>query len=137
MDRPPRVVKFVKAELTSTGPNRCRGLVELKREGGRSCFGSADGDCAEPENLRCVAQATANALLQAVGADSDPAGFEIRVKEVAVQDTFGKHTVLVAVSGTYFKQRRDLLGLCVIETDPVKAAALAVLNATNRFLGIG
>ena len=137
MDRPPRVVKFVKAELTSTGPNRCRGRVELKREEGRSYFGSADGDAAEPENLRCVAQATANALLQAVGTDTDPAGFEIRVKEIAVQDTFGRQAVLVAVSGTYFNQRRDLLGLCVVETDPATAAALAVLNATNRFLGVG
>ena len=136
MYREPRVVKFVKAEIIKEGA-KCRARVELKRDPDRSYFGSAEGSCEEPENLRSVAQATANALLQAAAAGGDPAGFEIRVNELAVQKAFDKQTVLVSVAGTYFNQQRDLLGLCVVEGDPVRSAALAVLNATNRFLGVG
>lgn len=138
MDRAPRVVKFVKAELEESG-GKCRARVELKhlKRGERSYFGTAEASCDEPENLRAVAQATANALLQAAATEGDTVGYEIRVNQLAVQDAFGKQAVLVSVAGTYFKQRRDLLGLCVIEDDPVKSAALAVLNAANRFLGVG
>ncbi len=136
MERAPRVVKFVVAELTQAA-GKCRARVELKRDPDRSYFGTAEGGCAEQDSLRSVAQATANALLQAVAVGEDPQGFEILVKELAVQLAFGKRTVLVSVAGTYFKQRRDLLGLCVIESDGARAAALAVLNATNRFLGVG
>lgn len=136
MYREPRVVKFVKAELSQEA-GKCRAQVELNRDQGRSYFGTAEGRCESPENLRTVAQACANALLQAAAVGGDPTLFEIRVNQVAIQAAFGKETVLVSVAGTYFKQRRDLLGLCVIETDPARAAALAVLNATNRFLGVG
>lgn len=136
MYREPRVVKFVKAELIKGGA-KCTAKVELNRAEGRSYFGSAEGACDGPESLRAVAQACANALLQAAAAGGDPSLFEIRVTAVAVQAAFGKETVLVSVSGTYFKQRRDLLGLCIVDGDPVRSAALAVLNATNRFLGVG
>jgi len=136
-DRPPRVVKFVKAEVETVGKERCRARVELKREPDRSYFGSAEGPATELDKLRSVAQATGNALLQAVTADEGTSVYEIRVKELAVQDAFGKKTVLVSVAGVYFKQRRDLLGLCAIEGDAPRAAALAVLNACNRFLGVG
>lgn len=136
MYREPRVVKFVKAELVQEG-GKCTARVELNRDPGRSYFGTAEGSCASPESLRTVAQACANALLQAAAVGGDPSLFEIRVNQVAIQAAFGKETVLVSVAGTYFKQRRDLLGLCIIETDPARSAALAVLNATNRFLGVG
>lgn len=138
MDRAPRVVKFIKAELNASG-NRCRAKVELKHllRGDRSYFGNAEGSCEDSEDLRLVAQATANALLQAAATDGEAAGYEIRVNQLAVQDAFGKQAVLVSVAGTYFKQRRDLLGVCVIDGDPVRSAALAVLNAANRFLGVG
>jgi hypothetical protein len=138
MDRAPRVVKFIKAELDESA-GKCRARVELKhlQRGDRSYFGTAEASCDEPENLRAVAQATANALLQAAGTEGDAAGYEIRVNQLAVQDAFGKQCVLVSVAGMYFKQTRDLLGVCVIENDPVRSAALAVLNAANRFLGVG
>ena len=138
MDRAPRVVKFIKAELNASG-NRCRAKVELKhlKRGERSYFGNAEGSCEDSEDLRVVAQATANALLQAAATDGEAAGYEIRVNQLAVQDAFGKQAVLVSIAGTYFKQRRDLLGVCVIDGDPVRSAALAVLNAANRFLGVG
>ena len=138
MDRAPRVVKFIKAELHASG-NRCRAKVELKhlQRGERSYFGNAEGFCEGSEDLLTVAQATANALLQAAATDGQAAGYEIRVNQLAVQDAFGKQAVLVSIAGTYFKQRRDLLGVCVITDDPVRSAALAVLNAANRFLGVG
>ena len=132
--RPPRVVKFVKAEVTNAG-GRCKARVELRREPDHSYFGNAESGAADL--LRAVAQATANALLQAASADSDASGYEIRVKQIVIQDTFGKDTVLVSLAGTFFNQRRDLLGLCVVEGDQARAAAFAVLNATNRFLGVG
>jgi len=137
IERPPRIVTFAHADVTDIGSGRCRARVELKREPNRSYFGTSEGPCTDEERLRSVAQATANALLQAAAAGADASGYEIRVTEVGIQQAFGKPTVLVSVAGSYFNQRRDLLGLCVANPDPARAAALAVLNATNRFLGVG
>jgi hypothetical protein len=45
--------------------------------------------------------------------------------------------VLVSVSAQRQQVSRELLGFCPVEGDAPRAAALAVLNATNRFLGLG
>jgi hypothetical protein len=134
-ERPPRIVKFVNVAVTELGSGRCSARVELSREPNRSYFGTATGPCGDEEQLLLVAQATANALVQAA-AGSNASGYEIRVNEIDVQEAFGRPTVLVSVAGSYFNQRRNLLGLCY-NPDLPRAAALAVLNATNRFMGVG
>lgn len=135
IDRAPRVVKFVKAELTEAPGSRCVARVELKQDAGPPSVGTAEGGCSETDGLRSVAQAAANALIRITSTGED--GLDVRGLEI--QETFGRRIVMLTVSAYYFRQRRDLMGLCAIEdsTEAVRAAALAVLNATNRFLGVG
>lgn len=135
IERAPRVVKFVGAALAEASPTRCVARVELKQESGEPSVAMVEGGCSEMEGLRSVAQATANALIRITSTGED--GLE--VKGLEIQDTLGRRILMLTISAYYFRQRRDLMGLCAIEdsTEAVKAAALAVLNATNRFLGVG
>ncbi|MBI4421270.1 MAG: hypothetical protein HY560_10625 [Gemmatimonadetes bacterium] len=130
--RPPRVLKFISATLEETG-GRCCARVELQGQAGDAYAGAAEGACQEIERLRSVAQATADAVLRAVGEGEDA----LNVEGVVINDTFGQRTVFVQVSAYYWRERRKLLGFSLIDPDPHRAAALAVLNATNRFLGTG
>jgi len=133
MDRSPRVVKFVSAEL-KTGPgDKCVARVELMHQSGTALVGSVEGSCAESAALLSAAKATAQALLQAVGTGEDL----LDIAGVELSQPLGRPTVFLAVSAYYFRQRRELVGCCLVEGDPARATALAVLNATNRFLGIG
>lgn len=134
-ERPPRVVKFVKVEVTQIGTGRCRAVVELKRDSRKACIGSAEG--AEADKLLCVAHATASALLEAARGVKDSVRYGLKINEIAIRNTFGKPTVLVSAAGTLLDQQRELLGVCLVESDPVRAAALSVMSAANRFLGVG
>ena len=80
-----------------------------------------------------AAQAAANAIQTAVCGKGD----QLDVTGATITEAFGKRTVFVQVSALYIGQRRELMGFCLIDPDPSRAAALAVLNAVNRFLGIG
>jgi hypothetical protein len=132
-ERPPRLVKFLSAEVEQLPDGRCRARVELLHLGGGSHVGQADGGCDEPVRLRLAAQAAADCVREAVGGKGD----KLEVTGATITEAFGKRTVFVQVSAIYLGQRRDLLGFCLIDPDPARAAALAVLNAVNRFLGIG
>jgi hypothetical protein len=48
-----------------------------------------------------------------------------------------KTAVVVTLAVTRGTEQQTLLGVCDAGDDPVRAAALAVLNATNRFLEPG
>lgn len=132
-DRPPRLVKFLSAEVEQSGQARCRARVELAHQDGGTYVGEVDGGCSEPERLRLAAQAAADCVRQAVGGRGD----RLDVTGATMTEAFGKRTVFVQVTAIYLGQRRELLGFCLIDPDPARAAALAVLNAVNRFLGIG
>jgi hypothetical protein len=45
--------------------------------------------------------------------------------------------IIVSLAATRASKSRTLLGVCDAGEDLARAAALAVLNATNRFLGVG
>ncbi len=132
-DRPPRLVKFVSAEIEQLSDDRCRTQVELLHQNGESHVGKAEGGCADGERLRLAAQAAADAVRTAVCGTGDT----LDVTGATITEAFGKRTVFVQVAALYLGQRRELMGFCLIDPDPTRAAALAVLNAVNRFLGIG
>jgi len=44
---------------------------------------------------------------------------------------------MVAICARRDQQFRELTGFCQVDGEAPRAAALAVLNATNRFLGVG
>lgn len=132
-ERPPRLVKFVSAEVEQLSDERCRTRVELLHQDGQPHVGQAEGGCAEGERLRLSAQAAADAVRTAVCG----AGDTLEVTGATITEAFGKRTVFVQVAALYLGQRRELMGFSLIDPDPTRAAALAVLNAVNRFLGIG
>ncbi len=67
-DRPIRSLKFLSVDLAQPSSGRCRATVELDRPSGEPCVGVAEGAGAtDLERFRTVAQATASAILLAVG----------------------------------------------------------------------
>lgn len=132
-DRPPRLVRFISAELQELDEGRCRARVELVHQSGESFVGEAEGGGGEADRLGSAARAAADAVRRAVGGPSD----QVDVSGVTITEAFGKRTAFVQVHALYQGHRRELMGFCLIDPDPVRAAALAVLNAVNRFLNIG
>ena len=84
------------------------------------------------ERLRCAAEAVLDGLrkMERVNvSDFQLLGLEdIRVFDVPA--------VVVLVSITHHGETRRLVGVCLAGEDPLRSAALAVLNATNRFLSL-
>ena len=126
--RPARTVRFVGAQVGRVSGGGPRAFVELERSPGERFVGTAEG-----ETLQGTAEAALRALSQVVGG----AEGTFRVRGVETVEVFGGRAVIVALSMSHQGETRSLLGICSAEPDPTRAAALAVLNATNRFLGVG
>ncbi len=131
-NRPPRRVKFVRAQLQELSPRQCLARVELERGEAGNFVGSATGACQAEEGLRVTAQAAAAALMQAVGGEH-----RLQVHGVEVFKAFGQAAVLVHLADQHRERTQALMGFCVAGEDPTRAAALAVLNAANRVLDVG
>jgi len=126
--RPSRQVRFLRAQVESVAPDRCAAQVELL--GAAATYvGRAEGGCMDLEGLRAGAQATATALRDL--------GHRVEVDGVEMVMTFGEPAVVVRVMAEHDEETRRLVGYCLVGEDGLRAAALAVLNATNRFLEIG
>src|SRR5262245_41266245 len=93
--------------------------VELLPHTGQSCVGTAEGDCEEEANVWAAGQACCNALLKAVGSGED----KIEITGVEVREMLRRKAVFVSVFAYYFRQRRELLGCCVIDNDDIARAA--------------
>ena len=105
--------------------------VTLQRKSGREIVCVCSGTASELGMLHCAASATAAALGEAT--DSGPDTFQITdIEKVTV---FGKAAVAVAIAVRSKKGKVNLVGFVLM--NPKKrgqAAALAVLNATNRYI---
>ncbi len=125
-------LKFVSLSFASLADCRCRARVELERQPGQTTVASAEGPDSEEGKLRATAQATLETVRRSV--DASPKAFElIGIKAVTV---FGEAAVIVAIAFRYDGKEKRMVGFCAIDDDhPLRAAPLAVLNATNRFLG--
>lgn len=124
-------VKFSSFEFARFHKGRCRASVELERPDGVLVQESVEAFAAAEttSELRCSAQATLEALSKTVG---DACSFELLgVKAIKAFDTT---VVIVALTVQYGDQVRRLVGSYLAEENPERGAALAVLNATNRFL---
>jgi hypothetical protein len=127
-----RAIRFVRALVEPLPDDKCRARVEIDRPGRGASTGSAEGGAGQPDALRAVARATADALTTAFSAE----GARVRVRGVQLQDAFAQTVVIVSLAATQGTRSQSLLGICDGAADPVRATALAVLNATNRFLGL-
>jgi hypothetical protein len=124
-------VKFADFRFERTADGRCRAEVELLAPvSGSRHRGVEEAVGDQPAGLRCVAQATLKAL---EGAIEHQDLFEILgVKAIKAFDTV---VVLVAMSAKRDDELQRLVGSYLATDDPERGAALAVLNATNRYLG--
>ena len=137
----PRVVVLHSAEVqrTSLG-DKVRARVKLERPSRGFYVGTAElGDNPNPssvaaEDLKCSARAALDALQKAV-ATTTPVTLELQ--DVETFDAFGSQAVMVRLSVTIEHQTRTLMGFCPVGGDAPKAVARAVLDATNRLLGVG
>jgi hypothetical protein len=127
-NRAPRQVRFVLTRFENLGSDRCAVHVELAGAAARYT-GRAEGGCHDVGGLRAAAQATVDAL-------SD-LGHPVRLEDVEMIRALGEAAVVVRVAAQYGAETRRLVGFSRAGDDPMRAAALAVLSATNRFLELG
>lgn len=122
-----RFAQFVNTQLPD---GHCRIRVELTHPQVGTHTGQCEGLGSETGILRCSAQACVDALTGAVNGNL---GFELLgVKAVRA---FDATVIIVALLVEGETAPRRIVGSCLTEDDPPRAAALAVLNATNRLLG--
>ena len=129
-DYAPRMIRFVRANV-DVAVDSCTAEVEVETAGIGCFVGSAQGGISEADQLRAVARATADALSDAFDAHNA----KVRVLGVQVVDAVPHNAVMVTLAASKGTHNSTLLGICDGDThDTPKATALAVLNATNRFL---
>lgn len=128
-----RTVRFLGAQVGRVSSGNVRAFVEVERSGGERFVGTAEGAPSDAQRLRCAAEAALEALRQVVGV----AEGAFQVRHVNTVEVSGRKTVVVALSLSHRGETRSLLGICAVEPDATRAAALAVFHAANRFLGVG
>lgn len=123
-------LRFAQFAFTRLPDGHCRIRVELTHSELGAHSGQCEGLASETGSLRCSAQACVDALQ---GAVTGAMRFELLgVKAVRA---FDSTVVIVALLVDGDSAPRRVVGSCLTEDDPPRAAALAVLNATNRLLG--
>ena len=95
-------------------------------------IGTAECSEAGGGELRCVALATVNAIHRAVS----ETGRVIELVGARAVEVLDATVVIVSLWARLGGGKRRLVGSCVAEDDTARGAAMAVLNATNRLLGV-
>jgi hypothetical protein len=132
LERPPRRIRFLACEVERSG-DRFRARVELADSDTKTVTGTAEREAGADGDLWCTADATVAALRQVLGLGAAA----LTLREVVLFDIEGKPAVAVSLRAYVQGQRRRLFGLTEAEADRCRSAALAVLNATNRFFSSG
>jgi hypothetical protein len=132
-ERTSRAIRFVDARVDELSDESCKATVELEHRGVGTFTATARGPAEPLDQLRAIARATSDALTDAV----DPNGARVRVVNVQLMESLTKTVVMVTLAVSRGAESQTLLGICDAKDDPIRAAALAVLSATNRFLEPG
>ncbi len=130
-DRPSNRLKFISLEFENTSEGRQVKIIlgmqpDLLFNGTAHCSEAAGGE------LRCAALATVDAIHQSASESERILEF---IGASAVK-AFDATVVIVSLWARLGGGKRRLVGSYVAEDDMAKGAALAVLNATNRLLGV-
>lgn len=122
-------LRFTDFHFQRSADGRCSAEVELEWMEGVRVRGAAVGQSSQTVDLRVAAEAA----LRALERFSDEAlSFElVGVKAIRA---FDANVIIVSVTN-HGSGPKKLLGSCLVETDPVRGAVVAVLSATNRVLG--
>jgi hypothetical protein len=123
-------LRFAEFVLDRLPNGRCRAKVGLTWRDSEAFIGESEGLCSQAGELRCAAQACVLALGQAV-----QGGMVFELLGVKAVRAFDATVVIVSLSTNAEGSDQRIVGSVLTELDPARAAALAVLNATNRLLG--
>lgn len=123
-------LRFAEFVLDRLPNGRCRAKVGLTWKDSEAFTGESEGLCSQAGELRCAAQACVQALGQAV-----EGGMVFELLGVKAVRAFDATVVIVSLSTNAEGSDQRVVGSVLTELDPARAAALAVLNATNRILG--
>jgi hypothetical protein len=121
-------LRFAEFSFDRLPDDRCRVRVLLERPG-ESYSGTAEGEGSAPGALRCAAQASLTALEQA----AEP-GQSFELLGAKAVKAFDARVVIVAISAYSAGEGIRLVGSYLTEENLERGAAIAVLNATNRYL---
>lgn len=126
---PSRMLYFEDVEVRRS---RARGVTcrVTLRKGDTSYNGEAEGAETERSRAELAARATLLAIVQA----ETEAQF-VAVEGAKVFEAFDCEFVFVGISARSGRERVLLTGSCVVKESPETASVLAVLDATNRWLG--
>ncbi|HUO51203.1 MAG TPA: hypothetical protein VMT93_01680 [Gemmatimonadaceae bacterium] len=126
---PSRMIYFEDVEVRRS---RVRGVTcrVTLRKGEASYSGEAEG--AETERSR--AELAARAALLAIAQAETEAQF-VAVEGCKMFEAFDAEFVFVGISARSGRERVLLTGSCMVKESPETASVLAVLDATNRWLG--
>ena len=130
-DRPPNRLKFISLDFENTSEGR-QATVILGMQPDLLFSGTADCSEAPGGELRCAALATVDAIHR-TASESE------RILELigaSAVKAFDATVVIVSLWARLGGGKRRLVGSYIAESDKAKGAALAVLNATNRLLGV-
>jgi len=128
-DTHPRL-RFAEFGIERLPSGRCSTSVLLVGPTGAKYQGESQGLASQAGELRCAAQACISALTQSVEGELS---FEcLGVKAIRA---FDATVVIVSLAVRGEDMPKRVVGSVLTEEDPTRAAALAVLNATNRLLG--
>jgi len=123
-------LRFADFRFTRTPAGQCTAEVHLEWISGERYIGRATGQSSELADLRIVGEATLRALEEFSGG-----AFHFDIFGVKLVRAFDANVVIAAVSVKGGDGPPRLLGCHLAEREPLNAAVLAVLGATNRVLG--
>lgn len=123
-------LRFTDFRFSRTPAGLCGAEVELEWVDGVRVMGRSEGQTSELGDLRIAA----TAALRAIESFSDGAlSFElIGVRSLRA---FDANVIIVSIGVKRGEGPAKLLGAYLAETDAVRGAVLATLNATNRVMG--
>ena len=123
-------LRFTDFRFSRTPSGSCAAEVELEWLDGVRVIGKGQGQTSELGDLRIAS----SAALRAIESFSDGAlAFElIGVRSLRA---FDANVIIVSIGVKRGEGPAKLLGACLAETDPIRGAVLATLNATNRVMG--
>lgn len=124
-------MKFAGAEVKDSRA-AAGGVVNVKLlRRGQPFVGRRANGASAMDEIRHAAEATLDALRKVVGDE-----MEIELKTVGPVAALDQRFVLAVVEVSHDGQRHSLMGVCPLSLNPTRDAALAVLDATNRVLGL-
>jgi len=131
-----RRLLFQSHQVETERSHQVRHRVEIEWNGERHVGTAAAADLPRPR-LEAVSRATLNAVEAALVSEMEggsSAGVTLALDGVKVVEAFDRTFVLVAVNAMSGRDVTPLAGATVVEVSPDRAAILATLQATDRWV---